>query len=155
MYDIRKLTIFYEDKVDFYGKPYEDSLHSLYLRDYCVNNNVSLDGVISRDSANSLVASLVDYKNVIVTMNGVAGYDDWAKYKGFCTVVVPLCISSSLYDNICNYQDFFNLFDDVIVTEAYRDIDGDIGTRMITVKGDNNFDTILKSIEKNVVRRVK
>ena len=72
MYDIRKLTIFYEDKVDFYGKPYEDSLHSLYLRDYCVNNNVSLDGVISRDSANSLVASLVDYKNVIVTMNGVA-----------------------------------------------------------------------------------
>ena len=145
MYDIRKLTIFYEDKVDFYGKPYEDSLHSLY----------SLDGVISRDSANSLVASLVDYKNVIVTMNGVAGYDDWAKYKGFCTVVVPLCISSSLYDNICNYRDFFNLFDDVIVTEAYRDIDGDIGTRMITVKGDNNFDTVLKSIEKNVVRRVK
>lgn len=117
-----KIIFISEDKIEYYGVPGANTMHSIYLTEYIqkyFKEHPILGQLTERHGADSLAYALTYFEHMAIVLNETRiGPDGKPKYGTFACLELPPVVSDKLKSQILSLSDSLSCFSQLVVEQA-------------------------------------
>lgn len=117
-----KIIFISEDKIEYYGKPGANTMHSIYLSEYIqkyFKEHPYLGRLTAQTGADSLAYALTYFEHMAIVLNETKiGPDGKPKYGTFVGLVLPPVISDKLKKQILSLKESLSHFSQLVVEQT-------------------------------------
>ena len=117
-----KIIFISEDKIEYYGEPGANTMHSIYLSQYIqtyFKTHPVLGKLTEKTGADSLAYALTYFEKMAIVLNETKiGADGKPKYGTFACLELPNEISPKLQEQILSLSNELSCFSQLVVEKA-------------------------------------
>jgi len=142
-----KIIFISEDKIEYYGEPGANTMHSIYLSEYIqkyFKDHPYLGKLTEKTGADSLAYALTYFEKIAIVLNETKiGADGKPKYGTFACLELPPIVSTKLQEQILSLSNSLSCFSQLVVEKSKVE-DNYLTGELIEVDNDLNMEEKLQ-----------